>query len=73
MFTKYIWNDFPKKYTMYTGDTMKKTEFITFRTDKDTKESLERIASDKKWSISQLVEEIVQEWLQERSQEKTNA
>jgi len=43
---------------------MKKTEYITFRTDKETKEFLAKIAADKKWSISQLVEEIVQQWHQ---------
>lgn len=48
---------------MYTGDVMKKSEFITFRTTAATKEALEEIAANKKWSISLLVEEIVQEWL----------
>ena len=42
---------------------MKKNECITFRTDKDTKEALAKIANSKKWSISLLVEDIVQEWL----------
>ena len=48
---------------------MKKTEYISFRTDSETKALLAEIAAEKKWSISQLVEEIVQEWKQ--SQEKT--
>ena len=42
---------------------MKRTEFISFRTDKETKEILKEYAESKKWSISQLVEEIVQEWI----------
>ena len=42
---------------------MKKNENITFRTDKETKEVLLKIANSKKWSLSLLVEEIVQEWL----------
>lgn len=45
---------------------MKKTEYITYRTDKGTKKILETIAAEKKWSISQLTEEIVQEWLAEK-------
>ena len=42
---------------------MKKNECITFRTDEETKEALAKIANSKKWSISLLVEDIVQEWL----------
>ena len=48
---------------MYTGDNMKRTEFISFRTDLETKKKLEEIAAEKKWSISQLSEEIIKEWL----------
>jgi len=44
---------------------MKKTEFITLRTDAQTKAILEKIAAEKKWSISQLTEEIIQQWLNE--------
>ena len=44
---------------------MKKTEFISFRTDLATKETLTKIAADKKWSISLLVEDIVQEWIEQ--------
>ncbi len=50
---------------MYTGDVMKKTEFITLRTDAKTKALLEKIADEKKWSISQLTEQIVQHWLKQ--------
>ena len=52
---------------MYTGDIMKKTEFISFRTTPATKEKLEEIAAEKKWSISLLVEEIVQEWIKQNA------
>lgn len=45
---------------------MKKTEYITYRTDKDTKKILAAIAAEKKWSISQVTEEIIQEWLSEK-------
>jgi hypothetical protein len=49
---------------------MKKTELITFRTDEVTKEALAKIAQSKKWSISLLVEDIVQQWLQEQQEQK---
>ena len=45
---------------------MKKTEYITYRTDAETKTILATIAAEKKWSISQLSEEIIKEWLQEK-------
>jgi len=48
--------------------TNKKTEYITFRTDKATKEALAAIAVPKKWSISLLVEDIVQQWLKEQEE-----
>lgn len=50
---------------MYTGDIMKKTEFITLRTDQQTKAILEKVAEEKKWSISQLSEEIIQQWIRD--------
>ena len=50
---------------MYTGDVMKKTEYITFRTNPETKQALEKLAAEKKWTISFLVEEIIGQWLQE--------
>ena len=49
---------------MYTGDLMKRTEYISFRTDQETKKKLVQIAEEKKWSISQLSEEIIKEWLE---------
>ena len=48
---------------------MKRTEYITYRTDAKTKEVLSHIAAEKKWSISQLSEEIIKEWLQEKRPE----
>lgn len=50
---------------MYTGDIMKKTEFITLRTDQQTKAILEKVAAERKWSISQLSEEIIQQWIRD--------
>ena len=42
---------------------MKKSEYITFRTDQATKEALENLAAQKKWTISFVVEEIIKDWL----------
>lgn len=42
---------------------MKKSEYITFRTDQVTKEALENLAAQKKWTISFVVEEIIKDWL----------
>ena len=51
---------------------MKKTDNITFRTDKETKDALLKIANSKKWSLSLLVEDIVQEWLKTNSSNVTD-
>ena len=60
-----MWNQPEKHDSLYTGDeTMKKTEFNSFRTDRDTKLTLDALAAEKKWSISQLSEEIIKEWLE---------
>lgn len=45
---------------------MKKTEFITFRTDEDTKKFLDAVAENKKWTISFLVENIIKDWLKKK-------
>ena len=45
---------------------MKKTESVTYRTDKRMKAILLEIAAEKKWTISQLSEEIIKEWLAEK-------
>ncbi len=42
---------------------MKKIEHISFRTDPEIKKALEKIAAEKKWSISFVVEEIIKDWL----------
>jgi len=44
---------------------MKKSEYITFRTDLEVKEALEKLAAEKKWTTSFLVEEIVKDWLKD--------
>ena len=51
---------------------MKKTEYITYRTDPQIKTILNKIAAEKKWSISQLTEEIIREWLEEKRPELLN-
>ena len=48
---------------------LKKTESITYRTDTAIKSILIQIAAEKKWTISQLTEEIVREWLREHRPE----
>ena len=58
-----------KVYDVYRGDSMKKTELITYRTDVNTKLALAQVAGEKKWSISQLTEEIIKEWLQQNRPE----
>ena len=55
---------------MYTEvEHMKKTEAVTYRTEIVTKIILMKIAAEKKWSISQLSEEIIKEWLLEKHPE----
>lgn len=44
---------------------MKKNENISFRMDEETKKILAEYAQSKKWSISLLVEDIVQQWIAE--------
>lgn len=58
-----------KVYDVYRGDPMKKTVTITYRTDSEIKNALSQIAAEKKWSISQLTEEIIREWLREKRPE----
>ena len=45
-------------------DRIKKTESVTYRTAPRTKQILAQIAAEKKWSVSQLTEEIIKERLQ---------
>ena len=59
-------------YGVYRGDrivALKKTESITYRTDTRIKSILAAISAEKKWTISQLTEEIIREWLQEKHPE----
>lgn len=49
---------------------MKKTEYISFRTSSAVKEVLMREADEKKWSISQLVEQIVHEWVDSKENQE---
>ena len=44
---------------------MKKTEYITYRTSTKIRVILKKLADDKKWSLSQISEEIIKEWLTE--------
>ncbi|MBP3672260.1 MAG: hypothetical protein J6J18_00360 [Oscillospiraceae bacterium] len=48
---------------------LKKTESVTYRTDPVIKSALTQIATEKKWTISLLSEEIIREWLQEKHPE----
>lgn len=48
---------------------MKKSEFITLRTDPKIKAALSAIGTEKKWSLSQVSEEIVRQWLEEHRPE----
>ena len=48
---------------------LKKTESVTYRTDAVLKSALNKIAAEKKWTISLLSEEIIREWLQEKHPE----
>ena len=56
-------------YTEVNHMELKKTESVTYRTDKEIKSILNKIAAEKKWTISQLTEEIVREWLREHRPE----
>ena len=51
---------------------MKKTEYITYRTDAKIRSILKKLSDEKKWSLSQLSEEIIREWLQENHPELMN-
>ena len=51
---------------------LKKTESITYRTDKQVRTALNVVAEEKKWSVSQLSEEIIRQWLTEKRPELLN-
>ena len=63
-----VWSS-EKVYHVYRVIIMKRTEYITYRTDQITKSVLAKIAAEKKWSISQLSEEIIKDWLLEKHPE----
>lgn len=41
----------------------KKTKIVTFRTDEETKKMLDIIAEQNKWSVSQVVEQIIKNFI----------
>ena len=49
---------------------MKKTEYISFRTNAEIKELLAKVAAEKKWSMSLLVEDIILQWAEEHQDKK---
>lgn len=51
---------------------MKKTENVSFRTDEETKAILSQYAAERKWSISLLVEDIVQQWIKDKGMKTEN-
>ena len=48
----------------------KKNVVITFRTDTQMKEMLERLAEEKEWSISQVVEKICKEYFKNQNKDE---
>ena len=49
---------------------MKKTQFISFRTDESTREKLNTIATERKWTLSQLCEELIKQQLAQMESEQ---
>ena len=49
---------------------MKRTEYLSFRTDEETKKALEELAAEKKWSLSFAIEEIIKDWLKDNKDKK---
>lgn len=50
----------------------KKTIVITFRTDEATKKNLDKMAEEREWSISQVVEKICKEHFYKQEERKKN-
>lgn len=46
---------------------MKRLEHVSFRTDLETKKALEKIAAEKKWTLSFVIEEIIKDWLKDNA------
>ena len=45
---------------------MKKSDFITLRTDKETKDKIQKIATEKKWTVSQTCEVLIKDQLKDK-------
>lgn len=41
-----------------------KNVIVTFRIDEETKKELDKIATEKEWSMSQLISKIIKEWIE---------
>ena len=57
-------------YNVYTGDDNmkpKKEIIVTFRTDAQTKALLDKMAEEKEWSVSQVVEKICKEYFKKEA------
>lgn len=50
----------------------KKTTTITIKTTESTKEQLEAIANEKDWSMSQVCHNIINDYLQQQSNQEQN-
>lgn len=48
----------------------KKTEVITFRTDTETKNKIEKMAAEKEWSVAQVVDKICKEYFKPKITEE---
>lgn len=46
---------------------IKKTQLIAFRTTEETREYLQKEADKRKWSLSQMINEIILEYIEKRS------
>lgn len=62
-------------YLVYRGDDMKekKTEVITYRTTPAIKQSLQQEAEERGWSISQLSERIIEEYVKRKEAQRKPA
>lgn len=50
--------------------SIKKTVVITFRTDEQVKDMLEKIAEEKEWSVSQVVDKLCRNYLNDQLQKE---
>ena len=63
----YLSQSIKKVYHVYGVIIVKKTEYITFRAEQSIKEALDKLATEKKWTISFLVQEIIKDWLKDHA------